>query len=46
MGSLNLYKIDENKNQLFIQEMAQKLQRVDTMDIEKQVNGADTMFDL
>jgi len=46
MGSLNLYKIGEEKKQLFIQEMAQKLQRVDTLDIEKQVNDADTMFGL
>lgn len=46
MGRLNIYKIDEDKNQFFIQEMAQKLQRIDTLDIEKQVNGEDTMFGL
>lgn len=46
MGRFNLYKIDEDKNQLFIQEMNQKLERVHTLDIEKQVNGADTMFGL
>lgn len=46
MGGLNIYKIDEDKNQLFIQDMNQKLQRIDTLNIEKQVNGTTITFGL
>lgn len=44
MGSLNLYKIDKDKTQLFIQNMSQKLQKIDPLDIEKRINGTNTMF--
>ena len=44
MGNINLYKIEEDKNQLFIQEMVEKLQEIDTQVIEKQINGINNSF--
>lgn len=46
MGRLNLYQIDSERNQSFIQEMNQKLQRVNTIDFERQVNGVETRLSL
>jgi uncharacterized protein (TIGR04141 family) len=46
MGSINLYKIDEEKNQIFIQEITQRLHRVNTINIEKRVNDENVLFGL
>lgn len=36
MGSVNLYKIDNEKQQMFFQELARKMDNIDTIFLERQ----------
>lgn len=36
MGSVNLYKIDNEKQQMFFQELARKMDNIDTISLERQ----------
>lgn len=46
MGSLNLYKIDENKKQTFLQELSNKMDKSKTIYIHKLVKNTNTEFGL
>lgn len=44
MTSINLYKIDESKNQAFLGVISEKLNRVNTIDVNRNFVGRDLTF--